>query len=169
MPLNLLKRYNSLLDIGGLSIPDRNASLMRIFDRDIRDNEGFAFRGKIIRPINREDELPVDILFKHLTTVVVDEKTKKRDFDIHRSQRLHWVKYHIEEKKKENVLIFSAKDKNGKRTYIYDKDEFYVIVLEPKTNADNEEYYYFLTAYHLRGRNKNKIKNKYKRRLSGVL
>ena len=68
------------------------------------------------------NELPVDILFKHLTTVVVDEKTKKRDFDIHRSQRLHWVKYHIEEKKKKNVLIFSAKDKNGKRTYIYDED-----------------------------------------------
>lgn len=50
-----------------------------------------------------------------------------------------------------------------------DEDEFYVIVLEPKTNADNEEYYYFLTAYHLRGRSKNKIKNKYRRRLIEVL
>ena len=106
----------------------------------------------------------METLFAHLTTTVVVYKTKKREFDIHRSQRLHWIKHHIDEKKSDNMLCFSVKEPEGIRTYIYDKNEKYVIVLEPK---HKNTIYYLLTAYHLRGKDakRNKILKKYKRRL----
>lgn len=169
MPLNQLKRYPDLLDITGLNILERKKSLRAVFDRDITNNTNFSFRGKLIRPIFKEGVIPLDILFHHLTTVITDKATRKRDFDMDRSKRLHWIKYHIEEKKQNNILLFSAKDKNGKRTYIFDEDEMYVIILEPKINANKEQYYYLLTAYYLRGGDKKKIKNKYKRRLQELL
>nr|NQU91786.1 hypothetical protein [Bacteroidota bacterium] len=97
---------------------------------------------------------------------MTDKKTKARAFDFHRSVRLHWVKHHIDERKKDDMLIFSCRDKDGNRTYIYDRTEFYVIVLEPLKKKDE---YYFLTAYHLRGRDKFKIAKKYKRELNDLL
>ncbi|KAA6311727.1 hypothetical protein EZS27_037205 [termite gut metagenome] len=61
------------------------------------------------------------------------------------------------------MLVFSVAEPNGTRTYIYDKDEFYVIVLEPMRK---KEEYYLLTAYYLDSRDKarDKIMKKYKRR-----
>ena len=93
---------------------------------------------------------------------IVDEKTRRREFDFERSIRLHWVRHHLEEKKKTNILIFSIDDTDGIRTYIFDADENYVIVLAPYRNRLE---YYLLTAYLLEGRNVKKIKNKYDRRL----
>ena len=58
----------------------------------------------------------------------------------------------IEEHKKDNIEIFSVKTRDQKkrqdiiRTYIYDKEQKYVIVLEPQRNQRD---YYLLTAYHL--------------------
>jgi hypothetical protein len=161
MPLNQIKTYNSLLDIAGLSERDRNTSLKAIFDRDIANNGNFKFRSKQIQPTPKEGELKLETLYSHLTTVVIDEKTRKREYDIYRSQRLHWLKHHVDEKHKAGMLVFSAKDKGGVRTYIYDATEHYVIVLEPLRKIDE---YYLLTAYHLRGKNNKKIENKYKRR-----
>ncbi|NRB60300.1 MAG: hypothetical protein HRU50_10250 [Winogradskyella sp.] len=168
MPLNLLKTYNALLDINGMSPQQRNTSLKGVFDRDITTNQNFKFRAKQITPTPKDGQIPMETLFAHLTTVVVDYKTKKREFDIYRSQRLHWVKYHITEKKVDNMLYFSVKEPEGIRTYIYDKDEKYVIVLEPK---HNNTIYYLLTAYHLRGKDakRNKILKKYKRRLAETI
>jgi len=57
--------------------------------------------------------------------------------------------------------VFSAKDKGGIRTYIYDQTEHYVMVLEPLRKINE---YYLLTAYHLKGKDNKKIENKYKRR-----
>ena len=96
-------------------------------------------------------------LFRHLTTMITDKATNKREFDMSRSVRLHWIKYHIEEKKKDGV-----------RTYIYDQDELYVIVLEPMRKKDE---YFLLTAYHLEGKDKarDKMKRKYERRLKNTL
>jgi hypothetical protein len=161
MPLNQIKAYNSLLDISGLAERDRKISLKAIFDRDITNNANFKFRSKTIQPTPKEGELKLETLFTHLTTVVVDYKTKKREYDLYRSQRLHWLKYHVEEKRKQGMLVFSAKDKGGIRTYIYDQAEHYVIVLEPLRKINE---YYLLTAYHLRGKDNKKIENKYKRR-----
>ncbi|MCB9359750.1 MAG: hypothetical protein H6587_10975 [Flavobacteriales bacterium] len=166
MATNLLRKYPELLQIGHLSTAARTVSLKGVFDRDIRNNSFFKFRKKQINPTTKDGEIPMDTLFYHLTTVVTDEKTKKREFDMDRSVRLHWIKYHVEEKKKDQMLVFSCKEPQGVRTYIYDKAEKYVIILEPYRNKDE---YYLLTAYHLTGRNNKKIENKYKRKLNDVL
>ncbi len=108
------------------------------------------------------------ILFNHLTTTITDRKTRKREYDNDRSQRLHWLKFHINKGKNDNVLAFSVKEPEGIRTYIYDIDELYVIILEPLWKV---AAYYLLTAYYLRGKDvkRNKILKKYKRRLSDLV
>ncbi|MCW3789738.1 hypothetical protein, partial [Plebeiibacterium sediminum] len=139
MPFNLLKKYNDLLELTGLSPAQRKDSLMGVFNRDIVNNPSFQYKGKPIQPTPKDGEIPMSTLFTHLTTEVVDKKTRKREFDIHRSIRLHWVKHHVDENKKDNMLIFSVKETEGNRTYIYDEDEKYVIVLEPLRKIN--EYY----------------------------
>ncbi len=168
MPLNLLKRYSDLLDIAGLPTHNRLVSLKGVFDQDISGNGNFNFRAKKITPTPEDGKIAMETLFSHLTTVVTDKKTNKREFDIHRSQRLHWVKHHIEEKKQTQMLCFSVKEPEGNRTYVYDIEEKYVIVLEPK---HNNSIYFFLSAYHLRGKDaeRNKIMQKYKRRLDDLI
>ena len=61
------------------------------------------------------------------------------------------------------MLYFSVAEPRSTRTYIYDIDERYVIVLEPQRNGSS---YYLLTAYHLEGKDaaRDKIMNKYRRR-----
>lgn len=155
MPLNLLKVYPHLLDIGGFNEYDRNESLNGIFRRDIENNENFKFLTKTIRPIKKEGQIPMVTLFSHLTTKeVLDDKGKRtgaRIFELPRSQRLHWVRHHIDQRKTQNVDVFSYEDKvEGRgyvvRTYIYDVDEEYVIILEPqKSKLD----YFLITAYYL--------------------
>lgn len=164
MPHNLLKVYPELLEIAHLSVSDRNLSLKRIFDRDIRENENFNFRNKKINPVKIEKDA-MKTLFTHLTTRKIDYKTNKREFEYERSVRLHWVKHHIDENLPEKLKIFSVEDREGVRTYIFDEDEKYVVILEPYRNKTE---YYLITAYNLKGRNTQKIKNKYKRRLGNV-
>ncbi|CAM1333372.1 hypothetical protein [Tenacibaculum aestuariivivum] len=168
MPLNLLKKYNDLLDVGAYNQYERTASLQAIFNRDIAGNEHFKFNKKRIQPTPLNGVIVMDTLFTHLTTVITDYNTKQRNFDVQRAVRLHWVKHHIDLKKEENILYFSVKEPQGNRTYIYDKDEKYVIVLEPLRKVDE---YYLLTAYHLTGKDakRNKILKKYKRKLTELL
>lgn len=164
MPLNLLKKYPELLEIVHLTDTDRSASLRRVFNRDIPDNSRFSFRNKKINPVKGEDDA-MDILFKHLTTKIVGDQLKKREFDFDRSVRLHWIRYHIEENSPLFCKVFSVIENRGIRTYIFDEKEKYVIILEPY--RDNLEYY-LITAYYLKGRNYRKIYNKYNRRLPDV-
>ena len=155
MPFNLLKTYSDLLEISHLDSNQRKESLRGIFNKDIQDNLGLSFRAKIIRPVKKVDgQSSLDVLFNHLITHDISDakgrKTGAREFEINRSIRLHWVRYHIEESKQENIAIFSYLDRiNGTnviRTYIYDKDQRYVVILEPqKSQLD----YYLITAYHL--------------------
>ncbi len=167
MPLNLLREYNQLLELLGLNDFQRKKSLRGIFNRDIEGNSNFRFRNKKINPTPADGQDTMDRLFTHLTTVITDKSINKRGFDIHRSIRLHWLKYHIEECKRDNMLVFSVAEPSGIRTYIYDKDEHYVIILEP---LRNKEEYYLLTAYHLEGKDKSrdKMMKKYKRRLDYI-
>lgn len=165
MPTNLLKVYPSLLEIDHLTETQRTESLLRVFKRDIEDNPEFKFRSKKINPTKGEDDA-MAILFHHLTTSIIDEKTRERVFEYQRSKRLHWIKHHIYENKKENILIFSIEESAGIRTYIFDKDQNYVIILEPYRSRTE---YYLITAYYLDGRNPDKIKNKYKRRLADII
>jgi hypothetical protein len=153
MPLNLIKAYSSLLEIGYLNSIQRNTSLMGVFSRDIENNVNFKFRTKQIRPIKKEGHPPMQTLFTHLTTREdKDEKGKKlgtRSFELARAIRIHWIKFHIEEQKKESVEIFSYQDridgKNIIRTYIYDVEQEYVLILEPQ---NSEIDYFFITAYY---------------------
>lgn len=156
MALNLLKNYNAYLDLLHFNEAQRTQSLRGIFDRDIANNNSFVFRKKIIRPLKKEGEIDMETLFSHLTKKteeLTDENGKKiktrNVFDLDRSKRLHWLWYHIQEKK-QGLQVFSCKErKKGKdviHTYIFDADEDYVIVLEPqRSNQD----YYLLSAYYL--------------------
>lgn len=164
MPLNLTKKYNDLLEMLGMSNVQRTQSLRRIFNRDIQDNPNFSFNGKPIYPTPRENgQIAMENLFNHLTRKEVDKETHHREFDLSRSQRLHWIRHHVEKRKQEKVLYFSVAEPRTHRTYIYDQDENYVIVLEPRRNGTA---YYLLTAYHLEGKDaaRDKIMNKYRRR-----
>jgi hypothetical protein len=155
MPFNLIKKYPEPLELGHYNPYQRKECLRKIFNRDIENNPSFKFRRKQIRPTKKEGEPSMDTLFGHLITRDdKDDKGKKlgtRSFEMERSVRLHWVKPRTEELKNENVVVFSYEDRVKNRgdvirTYIYDKDEKYVVILEPqKSNMD----YYLLTAYYL--------------------
>jgi hypothetical protein len=138
---------------------------MGIFDRDITNNPNFTFKTKPIKPTPEDGVIKMSTLFTHLTTEIVDKETRKREFDIHRSVRLHWIKFHIDCRKKDNMLHFSVNEPEGIRTYIYDTNEKYVIILEP---LRKQQEYYLITAYHLLGKDakRDKIMKKYKRQLS---
>lgn len=163
MPFNLIKKYNDLLDIMGMPESQRTESLRRIFNRDIQGNNHFTFNGKPIYPTPDENgEIAMEMLFIHLTRKVVDKDTHHREFDKGRSERLHWIRYHVEQRKADNMLYFSVAEPRSTRTYLYDIDEKYVIVLEPLRKGSA---YYLLTAYHLEGKDaaRNKLMNKYNR------
>lgn len=154
MPLNLLKKYPELLDIGGLGESQRQKSLHGVFARHIENNQSFAFRKKRIYPIKGE-EPAMQLLLRHLTTVEVKEKVNgrivgKRVFELQRSQRLHWILPHTEETTGANVEVFSCEERAGGkwliRTYILNHDERYVVILEPHRKPGS---YYLITAYYL--------------------
>lgn len=169
MPFNLTKKYNDLLDLLGMNERQRTESLRRIFSRDIENNPAFTFNGKPIYPTPHEDgQIAMENLFNHLTRHEVDKEIHHRECDMSRSQRLHWIRHHVEQRKENNMLYFSVAEPRSPRTYIYDIDEKYVIVLEPRRNGTA---YYLLTAYHLEGKDaaRNKIIAKYNRRRMPIL
>ncbi len=167
MPFNQIKTYNQLLEIAVMSEYNRKRSLILIFDRDFTNNANLKFRRKQITPTPKDGVIEMETLYTHLTTVIVDQKTRAREFEMERSKRLHWVKFHIDGSKKNNMLYFSLKEKEGFRTYIYDIDEKYVVVLEPKS----ENHYYLLSAFYVQGKDaaRDKYIRKYERKLDELL
>lgn len=175
MPLNLIKVYPQLLELAQLGQVNMITSLKGVFRNTIEENASFKFQDKQIRPIKRDEgQSAMEVLFRHLTTVDdVDLKGNKigtRSFEMARSQRLHWIKFHIDENKKENIEIFSFEDRiSGRsivRTYIYDTEQEYVVILEPQRSGLD---YYLLTAYHLnQPGGKKQIVNKLKKKLPNV-
>jgi len=163
MPTNLIKKYPDLLELIHLTHSERLTSLNRIFQRDIAE------------PIKKEDGEPaMETLFHHLTTRIEDteegRREKRRLFEMDRSQRLHWILHHLEEKTPENIIVFSHEDRVRRRdvirTYIYDKVYGYVIILEPQRSGRD---YYLLTAYYLNEkRGKKQIKQKLKNKLPAI-
>ncbi|HMO41374.1 MAG TPA: hypothetical protein PKC76_15390 [Saprospiraceae bacterium] len=175
MPINLLKQYADLLELAHLEERARIQSLRGIFRRDIEENENLCFKKKQIRPIKKADGEPaMQTLFHHLTTRMDEseegKKIKRRIFEMDRSKRLHWILFHVEERKPETLEIFSYEDRIDRqdkiRTYIYDKVEEYVIILEPQRSGRD---YYLLTAYYLNEvRGKKQIKQKMKKKLPTI-
>jgi hypothetical protein len=178
MPLNKLKKYPELLEILHLSPAERTISLRGIYNRDIENNTIFSFREKRIYPIKSDGQIDMDRQFTHLTCEEIIEedergnKYPKRVFDKDRSMRLHWILHHIEERLPDKLEVFSVEERDVKarkdviRTYIYDKDEKYIIVLEPHRAGTS---YYLLSAYYLnRDYGINGIKKKWKKKLPTV-
>ncbi len=177
MPLNLIKVYSELLDILHLFQAQRTNSLLGIFNRDIRENQGLLFRAKRIRPIKGEDPA-MDILFSHLTTESIEEeneggsKYKRRVFEMDRSRRLHWIRPHCDETIPDETLVFSVEERDAKKrkdvikTYVFNTTQDYLIVLEPQRSGTD---YYLLSAYYLnRKEGKKSVQKKYKKRLPNV-
>lgn len=175
MAINQIKVYSDLLELSYMNEQQRTASLRKIFERDIENNDSFKFRGKLIRPIKIDGIPALDTLFQHLThssTNVTEEGRtfqSRSVFDIKRSERLHWIWHHVQEK--ENIRIFSTEQrKDGKdiiRTYLWDTAQNYTIVLEPFRDTKD---YYLLSAYYLQ-KEKGGIKamkKRHKRRLKEV-
>ncbi|MDH6306333.1 hypothetical protein M2459_002696 [Parabacteroides sp. PF5-5] len=154
MPFNATKKYDDCLDLLSYTESQRYKTLLSIYERDIYFNKKLIFFEKEVRPTQmNSDESTKMVLFSHLTCKSDSEEgVKKRDnFDMRRSERLHWIRHHIDACGGKGVFIFDHEDrirgKNTTRTYIYDKPHKYVIVLEPKRS--NQEYFYLLTAYYL--------------------
>ena len=103
MPTNLLKTYNQLLELNCLTEHQRILSLKGVFNRDFVNNTDFSFRKMKLKPIPAEGEDTMERFFRHLTTVITDKATRQREYDPSRSVRLHWVRYHLEERKNDNM------------------------------------------------------------------
>lgn len=171
MPTNLLKRYPDLLDLGHLGERDRDKSLRGVYDRDFQGQVPAKYRERPVRPIKQVDpETDIDTLFRHLITCD-DVHGPGRVFDMPRSQRLHWIRYHLDERSAGDVIVFSLEERSTsgrkrKHTYLLDKKQRYVIILEPFRKHPD---YYLITAYPLEARNYKKMKQRYKRRLPEIL
>ena len=174
---NLTKEYPELLDLAHYpNEKQRDEVLKAIYERDIEDNPFFKFREKRIYPIKDDGAVEMARELMHLTRKEVEEEgVKHRVFDIQRSRRLHWIKPHMEESTGEaNIEVFSVVERDQKnrkdiaRTYIYNKFQKYVIVLEPQIRSGNA--YYLLTAYYLdEDYGEKMMKKKMKKRLQEVL
>ena len=168
MPHNQIKVYNQLLEVLSLNPHDRRRSLRAVFDRDFDCHPSRTFSGKPIYPTPKGDEIQLETLFTHLTTVMIDKKSRQREFEMKRSIRLHWVRHHLAQQNEEGLLTFSIREPEGFRTYIYDKMEKYVVVLEPLRSRDA---YYLLSAYYVEGKDakRDKFLKKWRRRLPELL
>ena len=72
MPLNLIKTYNSLLELDAFDEEERNASLMGIFKRDFVDS-GNYFRQKKVLPTLSQGKNTLSIFFNHLVAQIIRE------------------------------------------------------------------------------------------------
>ncbi len=171
-----------MLELAHLGEKERKTSLRGIFDRDIAENDAFSYRDCRIYPIKTDGKMDMDREFAHLTTEEVEEKgecgeiTTHRIYEPYRSERLHWIRPHVEQKVNDSdIVVFSVKERNQRkrmdivRTYVYNRTRKYVIVFEPQTRADNRAYY-LLTAYYLnREYGVKQIEKKLKIRLTEIL
>ena len=83
MPLNLIKTYNSLLELDAFDEEERNASLMGIFKRDFVDS-GNYFRQKKVLPTLSQGKNTLSIFFNHLVTME-DRLHRERIYDRNRA------------------------------------------------------------------------------------
>ncbi len=171
-----------MLELAHLGEKERKTSLRGIFDRDIAENDAFSYRDCRIYPIKTDGKMDMDREFAHLTTEEVEEKgeygeiTTHRIYEPYRSERLHWIRPHVEQKVNDSdIVVFSVKERNQRkrmdivRTYVYNRTRKYVIVFEPQTRADNRAYY-LLTAYYLnRAYGVKQIEKKLKIKLTEIL
>jgi hypothetical protein len=160
MATNLLKKYNQVLELLYRNDYENIVSIKNVFYRDFNTEKPLVFNAKIIQPTPADGEDKIERLFNHLTRKELDYATKKREFDSERAIRIHWIKHHfLNYKMLNHIISFIVPDEN--RVYLLDKNENYVIVLEPLRKI---EAYYLLTAYKLLPSNYQKIMKKLEKR-----
>jgi hypothetical protein len=157
MPTNQTKIYNQLLDLLYNTERENIASIKKVYQRDFVDAGDNKYKEYPVVPTPAEGEDVMERQFRHLTTIITDEKTKKRTFESDRAIRLHWIKNHLQGK----CQLISFKVDDERRVYLLDKPEKYVIILEPQRN---NQILYLLTAYRLQSSSYKKIMNKYEKR-----
>ena len=158
MPTNLTKMYNSLLEFLYQNHQQNIQSFRAVFNRDFSNTVPVIWRSLPVLPTPADGEDVMDRQFRHLTTVITDEKTRKREFESERTVRIHWIRHHLEEKSPEHLLVFKVTQEN--RVYVLDKTERYVVIMEPYRKADA---FYLLTAYRLLPANFKKMMKKYEK------
>ncbi len=158
MATNLIRNYNQLLELIYRSQAENVQSIRNVFLRDF--GAPMQFNNCLIQPTQADGQDTMDRLFNHLTRVVVDEKTNKREFESERAIRIHWIRHLFRNYQGLNhILTFQVTDE--KRVYLLDRNERYVIILEPLRNGNA---YYLLSAYRLLDSNFRKIMKKYQKR-----
>ncbi len=178
MPHNYIKKYPDLLELSHFNERDRKESLRAIFDRDVTFNNSFKFIKKQIRPTKLDGEPDLSNVFNHLISedfYFEDENgktVKRRELEIDRSKRLHWIKVHIETKTNCKIEVFSVEErdkrkrKNVIRTYLLNIKKKYVIVLEPQKSGLD---YFLITAYYLnKGYGLKQLKKKMKKKMDYI-
>lgn len=159
-----MKAYSQTLEVDFMRVGDREVSLRGIFERDFIASSN-SYRGKMIIPTPKDGIPTMDVLFLHLTRKTESPDASKRIYDRDRAIRIHWIKHHICKCDDVDYIdVFSVRDKNAIRTYIFNETQSYVVILEPR----GAETYYLLTAYYLQGANTKKILQKRKRKLDIV-
>lgn len=165
-PHNLLIKFNSLLDIVGMSQNQAEESLMRIFQRDMIDNPCPNFNNKTLIYINDNSVHSIKVAFDHL--IKNKQEGKRNNIDNKRAARLHWIKHFLENGIKENMgfWVFSHKMVNSNiRTYIFHKKSQFLIILEPN---EKKGEYYLVTAHFREGSGLTDTKSQYQSRLSEI-
>lgn len=164
MPFNKLKKYSETLDVDYMRELDREISLKGVFERDFISS-GNSYRGRNIIPTPQDGKTAMEVLFLHLTRKTESPDTRNRIYDRDRAIRIHWIKHHFCNcDAADYIEVFSVRDRDGIRTYIFNEGESYVIILEPRGDST----YFLITAYYLQGANTKKIQNKKRRKLNEI-
>lgn len=159
MSRNQAKTYNQLLELYNPLPMDNLRSIKMVFSRDFLNPFNIKLRGYNVKPTYSDNQDTLERVFTHLTTVITDQKTRRREFDVLRAVRLHWIKHHLEEKLPEVLKIFTVIDEN--RFYVLDLAEKYVVVLEGHVKTKD---FFLLTAYYLEDSRFRNLMTKYEKR-----
>jgi len=131
-----------------------------VFRADFIDDKPLFRKVCVVFDSTKEDD-EKPRAFHHLTTEE-DKVTRKREFNIRRSERLSWIKPIIENCSDETILIWEkehfGKKRISNRIYLFLEKQSYIVFLEEKKNC-----FFLISAYPVNNSKKYLIEfNKYK-------
>lgn len=159
--MNILAKYDGLLELSSLNEKDLRAELWSIFKRDFDGK--IECCGKDVEP-TPSDSGGYEHVFIHLITKS-DDKTG-REIDRKRSKYIHWIKPHIKRDLSpfsdlHDLSVFSIEENRRTSLYLLNKTKKYVVILELKRD---KSALYLLTAFPIDDESKyNSMINKEKR------
>ncbi len=144
------------------------ARLYQVFSRDFKD-AGCMLRGL---PVRWDGRCPYGQLYEegfwHLISCV-NKKTRQRELDTRRAERLSWCKPLITHADELAVTTWDYLEGNRRiRTYLWLQEHDYVVILE-KRNTRRGEVAFLVTAYYVEGEStRRRLRKRYRRRLPDV-